>query len=138
MRIHEDFSRQPRPAGLTERQFGFVAGAVAAVAGSWPLFDRRQPRWWALILCVLILAVAVAKPALLRVPNRVWTKLAAAVGALVSLLATALLFYLVFTPAALLMRPAGRDALRLKRDTSAGTYWMTRPQEGAGDMADPF
>jgi hypothetical protein len=40
----------------------------------------------------------------------------------------ALIYYLVFTPVALLMRALGRDPLRLKHDRNAKSYWIKRPR----------
>ena len=53
----------------------------------------------------------------------------------VSTVVLAFLFYAVFTPCALIMRLAGRDALRLrKRD--APSHWV--PYEQKDDPADAF
>jgi len=40
----------------------------------------------------------------------------------------ALMYYLVFTPVALVMRALGRDPLRLKYDGDVTSYWMKRPR----------
>lgn len=45
----------------------------------------------------------------------------------------ALVFYFVFTPAALLLRLLRKDPLRLKPDLEAHTYWIAR-EVGAPDM----
>jgi hypothetical protein len=57
------------------------------------------------------------------------------IGLVVSTVVLAFLFYAVFTPFALIMRLAGRDALRLrKRDAS--THWV--PYQQKDDPADAF
>jgi hypothetical protein len=45
----------------------------------------------------------------------------------VSTVVLAAVFYGVFTPLGLVMRLCGRDALRLRPDPGAGTYWEPRP-----------
>jgi hypothetical protein len=40
------------------------------------------------------------------------------------------MFYLIFTPAALLFRLLGRDFLRLKPEGEAGSYWIPRNPPG--------
>jgi hypothetical protein len=57
------------------------------------------------------------------------------IGLVVSTVVLAFLFYAVFTPLALVMRLAGRDALRLrKRD--AASHWVAYEQKD--DPADAF
>jgi hypothetical protein len=46
--------------------------------------------------------------------------------AVVSRTAIGLLFFGILTPVALVFRILGRDALRLKRDPKARTYWIER------------
>jgi len=43
---------------------------------------------------------------------------------------TGLLFYAVVTPIGLMMRAAGKDVLRLKRDPGAKSYWIERAPPG--------
>jgi hypothetical protein len=45
------------------------------------------------------------------------------IGFVVSHLALAIIYYLVFTPVALVFRLMGRDALRRKLDPQAKSYW---------------
>jgi hypothetical protein len=46
--------------------------------------------------------------------------------------ATALLFFGLFTPAALMLRLLGRDALSLKREPKSRTYWIVRNSTAPG------
>ena len=57
------------------------------------------------------------------------------IGLVVSTVVLAFLFYAVFTPFALVMRLARRDALRL-RQRDASTHWV--PYEQKDDPADAF
>lgn len=45
---------------------------------------------------------------------------------IVNAILMAVLFYGIFTPAALILRLFRKDPLRLTRDPSAGTYWIPR------------
>jgi hypothetical protein len=40
------------------------------------------------------------------------------------------MFFLVFTPFALILRMAGKDLLRLRRDPAAASYWIERDPPG--------
>jgi hypothetical protein len=57
------------------------------------------------------------------------------IGLVVSTVVLALLFYAIFTPLAVVMRLAGRDALRLQQ-RDASTLWV--PYEQKDDPADAF
>jgi hypothetical protein len=51
-----------------------------------------------------------------------------------------LLFYLVFTPLALILRMSGKDRLGLKRDPAARSYWIERhpPGPDAQSMSNQY
>ena len=82
----------------------------------------------------MVALVALIRPTLLAGPNRLWTKLGLLLGAIVSPIALGLLFYSVLTPLGTLSRLKGNDPLRLRRDTSARSYWI--PREPPGPPAD--
>jgi hypothetical protein len=62
--------------------------------------------------------------------NRWWIKLGVLLGKLVSPIALGVLFYGVFFPMGVVMRLAGKDPLRLKRDADAASYWVLRKPPG--------
>ena len=64
-----------------------------------------------------------------------WMLAAFPIGWVVSRLVLAAVFYLVFTPVAVVFRLMGRDALRLRR-RSVTSYWQ--PYESARKPADYF
>jgi hypothetical protein len=51
-------------------------------------------------------------------------------GKVVNPIVLGLMFFLVFTPAALFLRLAGKDPLRLKRPKDAKSYWIPRDPPG--------
>lgn len=57
----------------------------------------------------------------------------AALVAGLSWLATAAAFFLVLTPAALLLRAAGRDLLQLRRRDDRASLWQTPPERAHDD-----
>src|SRR6266852_5855696 len=127
---HEDLSREQQVEGSTDRAFGLVfAGAFLLIAG-WPLFHGETPRWWALGVAVVFAIIAIWKPALLAVPNRLWFKLGLLLGKVVSPVALGILFYCVVAPIGVLARLAGKDPLRLKLDSGANSYWIPRKPPG--------
>ncbi len=51
------------------------------------------------------------------------------IGWVVTHVVMALIFYLVVTPLAVIMKVAGRDPMERRFDQSAATYWKRRPTE---------
>ena len=127
---HEDLSRTQQVEGSSNRSFGLVFAAAFFVVAFWPLFHSESPRWWARGESVVFALVALVRPALLARLNRLWTKLGVLLGAIVSPIALGILFYGILTPLGVVARMAGKDPLRLKRDTSAQSYWILREPPG--------
>lgn len=128
--FHEDLRPHGEPRGGSDRQFGFVFAAVFVIIALWPLRSGAPIRTPALLLAALFLAAALVRPSVLHPLNRLWIRLGMLLGRIVNPIVSALLFFLVFTPAGLLARALGKDSLRLRRDPQAATYWIPRPAAG--------
>jgi predicted membrane metal-binding protein len=127
---HENLERVEAVEGSSNRAFGLVFAGVFGVVAAWPLFGGGTPRWWSLAIAAAFAVVALAAPDRLATANRLWMHLGVALGRIVSPVATAILFYLVFTPIGWLMRVAGKDPLRLRRDAQRASYWIARTPPG--------
>lgn len=114
----------------TDRSFGIVFAVVFAIIGLWPFLFGGPLRWWSLAIAAVFLAVALIRPALLAPLNRLWTKFGLLLNRIVSPLVMGMLFFVVITPFALVMRMKGKDLLRLKRDPEAESYWIPREPPG--------
>jgi hypothetical protein len=138
---HEDYTRTHAVRGSSDRSFGLVFAAFFAVIGIVPLLRHSGgPRWWAFVVAACILAVALLCSSWLATPNRLWTRLALLLNRVVSPLMMGILFFGMFTPLAAILRLAGRDNLRLRRDASANSYWIDRVPAGPDPrgMANQF
>ncbi len=130
MSTHEDFRRQAKVKGSSDRTFGLVFAVFFALVGLAPVRSHRPLRWWALAAALLFLAVAIARPAWLRPLNRLWIKLGELLGRIVSPIVMGLLFFVVIAPVGALLRLMGKDPLRLAREPDANTYWIERRPPG--------
>jgi hypothetical protein len=65
--------------------------------------------------------------------SRPWRKLADLLHRATSTIVLAVLFYLLLTPFALLVRLARHDPLRLRPDRETKTYWIERDHPAAPD-----
>ena len=137
--IHEDYRREIHGGGPSDRNFGGVFAAAFLLFGLWPLRHSRPVRLWCLVLSGTLFVVTLAWPTLLHGPNRIWTRCGILLGRVVNPIVTGLLFYLVFTPTAVVLRWMGKDLLRLARDQNAKTYWIQRnAAEDLSDMRNQF
>jgi large-conductance mechanosensitive channel len=72
------------------------------------------------------LLLGIVAPRRLSLLNRLWLKLGAAIAKVVNPLVLALLFFLVVTPMAVIIRMTGKRPLRLARNPGAVSYWIAR------------
>lgn len=79
-----------------------------------------------LVVSAIVGIVGFAWPPLMRVVYVVWMALVFPIGWTVSHLVFAVLFYLVITPVAIIMKLCGYDSMRRKFDSKASTYWIRR------------
>ncbi|HEY1754832.1 MAG TPA: hypothetical protein VGG72_05515 [Bryobacteraceae bacterium] len=136
---HEDFGRQVHGSGPSDRAFGLVFAAALLVFGLSPLRHENPIRIWCLASGVAVFLATVARPSLFHGLNLVWTKIGRFLGRIVNPIVTALLFFLVFTPGAILLRWLGRDLLDLALDPGAKTYWIQRAApEASPGMKNQF
>ncbi len=74
------------------------------------------------------------RPAVVRPLYRLALAVTAPMGAVVSRLVLAAIYYLIFTPVAVAFRLSGRDELARRRRPGTSTYWL--PKRGARAAAD--
>jgi hypothetical protein len=123
------------------RRFGLVVGtALPALFGlflPW-LFDAPWPLWPWPVACVLI-AFALCAPRLLVPLERLWMRVAHVLGRINGMIVLTLVYYLVITPTAIVMRWRRRDYLKLNRDVHRQTYRLPTPPDTDKDrIRRPF
>ncbi|NUQ21060.1 MAG: hypothetical protein HOQ09_08880 [Gemmatimonadaceae bacterium] len=116
----------------SDRGFGLTIGAVllAYAAYSHVRGGRGVP---AAIAGGVLLAVAILYPRALHRPNVLWTRLGRAMERIVNPVVLGVLWVVVLTPIALLMRLTGRDPLRRRIERGAASYWVQREEPPAAD-----
>jgi hypothetical protein len=128
--MHENLERENDVDRSSDRSFGLVFAGIFVVIGCWPLLHGAQLRWWSFGVALVLATLALVAPAVLAVPNRVWTAFGILLAKVVAPIACAVLFFAGFLPIGLIMRLGGKDSLRLKRDPAAPTYWIPRTPPG--------
>jgi hypothetical protein len=125
-------------AGL--REFGWVTGsAIAGIFGlflPW-LFGVLYPLWPWLVGGVLALWALVA-PSSLAPVYRNWMRFALLLNRVTTPLIMGVIFFLLFTPVALIKRILGNDAMARKFDNSAASYRVVTKKAPKERMERPF
>jgi Saxitoxin biosynthesis operon protein SxtJ len=134
---HEQFQELTGAEIGSDRSFCFVFTGVFLVVGLWPLLRGGPFRTWALIAAAIFLLIGLVAPKAVHGLNVAWMKLALLIAKVTNPIVTALLFFLVFTPFALFFRVIGRDALRLRKDAAAASYWIPREPPGPDPATMP-
>jgi hypothetical protein len=127
---HESLDREHVPQGSSDRSFGLVFTVFFAFVAFWPLVHRRSPRIWAVCVSAAFLLLALAGPRFLHPLNLAWARVGRLLGKITNPIVTGLMFYLIFTPTAVLFKLTGKDPLRLKFDVAAASYWIIRDPAG--------
>jgi hypothetical protein len=137
--LHERFDREKE--GLpSERSLGLLfAGFCALIAAIklWKGSNFSTPWFGA---AVVLVAIALARPIVLRPLNQLWMRLAELLYRILNPVVMTLLFFAVFVPTGLLLRALGKDVLRLKVDKDRASYWIDRnpPGPDPGSMTNQF
>jgi len=120
-----------------DRSFALLWGGVLVAISLWPLHQGRAAKLPLLALAFVVLAIAAVQPGFVAPLRRVWMILGRLLHRAATPVVVAATFFLVLTPFALLFRMLRRDALRLRPDPSAESYWVVREQQ-PGAMTEQF
>jgi Saxitoxin biosynthesis operon protein SxtJ len=105
----------------SNRSFGLTVGVVCAAAGMFRLW-RGQEVSGSVLAAIggVLIAAGLVAPTTLRVANRVWMRIAHVLGWINSRVLLTAFFFLVLTPAGVIMRLFGRSPLQAR---AASTNW---------------
>src|SRR5712671_27312 len=109
--LHENYrDEEPTEAG-SDRAFGCTVGTILMVIGAAKAFlAGALPPVACLIFAAgaVLLLLGIVAPSRLSALNRLWLKVGAAIAKMVNPIVLALLFFLVVTPMAIIMRIVGK------------------------------
>ncbi len=122
------------PSSKMLRQFAGLWLVVFGGLAAWRAWHGQADDWTYAIAAaaVIVGGVGLAWPAAVRPIYAGWMIAAFPIGWTISKVVLGLMFYVVFTPVALVFRLMGRDALRLRRGPGA-SYWVPKPGAKSGD-----
>ena len=115
----------------SERTFGFVFTGIFLLIAAYLWYHDAKPVAIQafLVLAVAFLAFTLFMPIALRPLNKAWYKLGLLMGRVVSPIVLGILFFILITPIAMVMRLAGRDPLKLRKQ-NVQSHWIDRTPPG--------
>jgi hypothetical protein len=131
----------PVPARLTAaqgRKFAFTVGAAFLVLSAVVMW-RGKPTVASVLggLGGLLLVAGVVAPTALGPVERAWFGLAHAISKVTTPIVMGILYFVILTPAGLLMRTFGRNSL--EHGSGTGSAWVRRPENARrGDLERQF
>jgi len=128
--FHENLTREDELVGSSDRVFGLTVAAAGAAIGALKLWQGHGSAWLWLAAAAAFFCLALFWAAPLRRLNRLWMRFGLILYRVVNPVVVAVLFFATVVPMGLAMRAFGRDALRLKLDKSAASYWILREPPG--------
>jgi len=109
----------------SNRSFGIVFFIVFLLISIYPAINDKDIRVWSLIVSSIFLILGLINSNILTPLNKIWFKFGILLGSFVSPIVMGIVFFLVVTPIALLMRLFGKDVLKLKKNNSK-SYWIEK------------
>ena len=123
--------KNSKVTSASDRSFGVMFGFIfIIIAVIMRLRDNPQNiQLLFLALSFLTVLISFTRPSLLSTPNKLWMKFSLLLARFVSPIVLGLLFYVLISPLALVLRLFGRDELRLKTKKVASN-WQIRQING--------
>ena len=121
----------------SNKSFGLVFFVIFIIIALWPLLNDGNIRIWSIIVSIIFLILGLLNSKILTPFNKLWMRLGALLGIIVSPIVMGVIYFGVITPIGLIMKIFGKDVLNLKLDKNKKTYW-TLKKKIPSKMKDQF
>tara|TARA_X000000368_G_C22576364_1_gene513039 strand:- start:9 stop:398 length:390 start_codon:yes stop_codon:yes gene_type:complete len=109
----------------SNRSFGIVFSIAFLLISLYPLINGENLRLWSLIISIVFFVLGIVNSNLLKPLNKLWFKFGLLLGKIISPFIMGMIFFVVVTPIAILMRLLRKDLLNLKFNKN-NTYWIKK------------
>ena len=109
----------------SNRSFGIVFSIAFLLISLYPLINAENLRLWSLIISIVFFVLGILNSNLLNPLNKQWFKFGLLLGKIISPFIMGMIFFVVVTPIAILMRLLRKDLLNLKFNKN-NTYWIQK------------
>lgn len=108
------------------RKFGFSLGLALNVLGCIMFYRHKAGFIWFTYIGSAAFMAAVLRPAILAPLKKLIDKFIFLIGWVIGAVSLLIVFYLIFTPTALLFKLFGNDLLNNRLDRKIKSYWIER------------
>ncbi len=118
----------------SDRAFGIFVLAICIFSSSYSFLRAKLfIGAFLLITSFLLLIIVILEPRLLNYFNSLWFRLGVVLSKIIGFFVLGVIFFVVITPVAILMRTSGRDELMMRQGKKK-SYWQnpakpTRPKD---------
>lgn len=109
----------------SNRNFGIVFFIFFLIIAFWPLLNANNIRIWSLTISIIFLILGILNSNYLTPLNKIWMKIGALLGNIVSPIIMGIIYFGVICPTSFLMKIFGKDILRLNKNNDQ-TYWISK------------
>ena len=109
----------------SNRSFGFVFFVVFLLISIYPFLKDGDIRLWSLIISIIFLFLGLLNSRVLSPLNKLWFRFGLLLGKIISPIIMGIIFFLVVTPIAIIMRLFKKDILNLEFKEN-NTYWIDK------------
>ena len=109
----------------SNKSFGIVFFIVFLLISVYPLTNHENIRIWSLIISLIFLILGLLNSKILNPFNKLWFKFGMILGRIISPIIMSIIFFLIVTPIALIMKLLKKDLLNLKFNKT-NTYWIEK------------
>ena len=109
----------------SNRSFGIVFSIAFLLISLYPLINGENLRLWSLIISIVFFVLGIINSNLLKPLNKLWFKFGLLLGKIISPFIMGMIFFVVVTPIAILMRLLRKDLLNLKFNKN-NSYWIEK------------
>ena len=121
----------------SNKSFGLVFFVIFIIIALWPLLNNGNIRIWSIIVSIIFLILGLLNSKILTPFNKLWMRLGALLGIIVSPIVMGVVYFGIITPIGLIMKLFGKDVLNLKLEKNKKTYW-TLKKKIPSKMKDQF
>jgi len=109
----------------SNRSLGIVFFIVFLLIAFYPLIKSEDIRVWSVIISLIFLVLGLLNSNILTPLNKLWFRFGLLIGKFFSPIIMGIIFFLVVTPIALIMKALGKDILHLKFSNNH-SYWIEK------------
>ena len=110
----------------SDKSFGFLFFFILLIVAFWSFRGNiAQIKFLPLFFSLLFFVLSLLNSKILTPLNKIWIKFGYILGSIISPIIMGAIFFLIITPASLVSRIFGKDALRV-RNSKKNSYWIKR------------